>query len=647
MSANISRRDFVKGITAGAATLAGAGLFTALGKTEAAAAAPAGKYTPGTYTAKSTGMGEITLTATFDENSIVSIELDLVNETPDIGQKAKDQLIEQIMSGQSAEIDGVSGASITTAAVQNALNDVISQASGVEYVAVDVPAETINTGDAVWPVCEPVENYTPVAAGDGVIAYESDPIDESKIIETVDVDALVCGLGMSGFAAAISCGQHGLKTVVLEKNDTATLNSMTVGGLHDRVHAMYGVKFDEKQWLGEAMTKNGYRANQNLYKMLLASDEEAINWWFDQMPFKTEDYKLTFFGFSGEEFDFREPYDVTARDHSWNTSINIPFESTTVMRDYLCEQVVKAGAEIRYETPVVQLIADENGNVIGAYGKNKDGYIKFNVKKGVILATGGYEHNLAKLKECCRPRDLQLCAWLTTARNCTGDGHEMAKAIGAIEDEYPHALMLDPMQLMPYVRVNSEGKRFLGEYETYDHLASAMQSQYGGYDYFITDANVNEAVDNMWSPSSSCYGPKFVWAEAATQGLVADTLEELAEKMGVPVDNFVATINKWNEMCDAGEDTEFGYPGDKMHRIDTAPFYATREMAESLATSGGLQVNEYSQVLNAKNQPIQGLYSIGNASGSMFYGTYPHSMNCLSHTRCVVFGYNVGKNLAK
>ena len=274
--------------------------------------------------------------------------------------------------------------------------------------------------------------------------------------------------------------------------------------------------------------------------------------------------------------------------------------------------------------------------------------MKFNTAKGVVLATGGYEHNLKKLKECCRPRDLQLCAGLTYARNCTGDGHEMAKAIGAMEDEYPHPLMLDPMQLMPYVRVNSNGVRFIGEYETYDHLASAIQTQYGGYDYFITDANVNEAVDKMWSPSSSCYGPKEVWAGAATSpnALVADSLEELAGLMGVPVDAFVATIEHWNEMCDAGEDTDFGYPGQYMHRIDTAPFYATREMAESLATSGGLQVNEYSQVLNTQKLPIEGLYALGNTSGSMFYGTYPHSMNCLSHTRCVVFGYNVGKTLA-
>ena len=642
-SRNISRRSFLKGATAAA-------FGTAMVSMNAAAAfAEAGKttYTPGTYTATAKGMGDVTVTATFDENSITDIVLDVSGETEGIGQAAADTLREQILAAQSAAIDGVSGATVTTTAVQNALNDCIGQAGGVPVVQVETPAADVTT-DIVWPFCEPDGNYNAVAAGEGNIAYELDPIDESAIIETVDVDALVCGLGPAGIACALSCAQHGLKTLAVEKNDTATINSMTIGGVHDRIHEMYGVKFDEAELLGEAMNKNNYHANQKLYTKLMETNGEAVNWWLDQMPFEDKDYPLTFFGYSGAEFpDFRDPYDKTSRDHSWNTSINIPFESTTVMRDYLCQKMIDSGVEIRYETPVVQLIIDETGAVTGAYVKSADGYIRVNAARGVILATGGYEHNLKKLKECCRPRDLQLIAWLTYARNCTGDGHEMAKAIGAMEDEYPHPLMLDPMQLMPYVRVNSEGKRFIGEYETYDHLASAMQNQYGGYDYFLTDANVNEAVEKMWSPSSSCYGPQAVWAAAATGGLVADTLEDLAAQMGVPADNLIATIDRWNEMCDSEEgDTDFGYPKQYMHRIDTAPFYATKEMAESLATSGGLQVTEYSEVLNQQNQPIKGLYAIGNTSGSMFYGTYPHSLNCLSHTRCIVFGYNIGKNLA-
>ncbi|MCD8076711.1 MAG: FAD-binding protein [Lachnospiraceae bacterium] len=648
---SFSRKDFLRGIAVGAAGVTATGLLPGL--TWIVSAEEGAAYTPGTYSAAAQGInGDVTVTMTFDESSITEVIIDASGETAEIGGAAADELVSQIMSGQTAEIDGVSGATVTSNAVKKAATECIAETKGLDISALTEETETETetaaaaSSDIHWPQCEP--EYTPVAAGEGTVAYESDPIDESQITETVDVDVLVCGLGPAGFAAALSCIQHGLTTAAIEKNDTGTINSTTIGGVNDRIHEMYDITFDEDLLLGEAMTKNGYRANQALYKKLLETNGEAVNWWLDQMPFEDEEYKLTFFGYSGEEFpDFTDQYDVTSRDHSWNTSINIPFDSATEMREYLTSKIQVAGVDVRMETPVVQLITDDTGRVIGAYAKNESGYIRFNTSKGVILSTGGYEHNLKKLQECCRPRDLQLCGWLTYARNCTGDGHEMAKAIGAMEDEYPHSLMLDPMQLMPFVRVNSKGKRFVGEYETYDHLASAIQTQYGGYDFFITDANVAEAVDNMWSPSSSAYGPKETWAASATGGLTADSLEELAELMGVPSDTFVETINHWNEMCDAGEDSDFGYPGEYMHRIDTAPFYATKEMAEALTTTGGLQVNEYSQVLNTANEPIEGLYALGNTSGSMFYGTYPHSLNCLNHTRCIVFGYNVGKNLSE
>ena len=285
---------------------------------------------------------------------------------------------------------------------------------------------------------------------------------------------------------------------------------------------------------------------------------------------------------------------------------------------------------------------------MGAIVKGENGYVKYLTAKGVVLATGGYEFNPEKLAACCRPRDLALGHWMNGTKTNTGDGHEMAKAIGAMEDEYPHSLMLDPEQLMPYLRVNKRGVRFTTEYEAYNHLANAIQAQPGAYNYYIVDANVMDIVDSIWTPSSSCYGPKEVWAGAATsdKALKADTLEELAEKMGVPVDAFVATIKHWNEMCEAGADTDFHFPGKMMHKIDTAPFYATKEMASALCTVSGLQITAKSEVLNTEAQPIEGLYAIGNVSGSMFSGTYPHNENCLSHSRCVTFGYEVAKTLA-
>ena len=137
------------------------------------------------------------------------------------------------------------------------------------------------------------------------------------------------------------------------------------------------------------------------------------------------------------------------------------------------------------ETPACQLIK-EDGKVVGVIARTAEGYVKYLCAKGVVLATGGYEFNPTKLKECCRPRDLALNHWMNGTASNTGDGHEMGKAVGAIEDEYPHPLMLDPAQLMPYLRVNKLGKRFTPEYEPYNHLALAMQNQPGAINWYIT-----------------------------------------------------------------------------------------------------------------------------------------------------------------
>ena len=96
--------------------------------------------------------------------------------------------------------------------------------------------------------------------------------------------------------------------------------------------------------------------------------------------------------------------------------------------------------------------------------------------------------------------------------------------------------MLGYEQLMPYLRVNKLGERFTPEYEPYGHLALAIQAQPGTYDFYVVDSAIGEKIDKIWTPSSSCYGPKEVWTAAAMseKALKADTLEELAKLMGCP-----------------------------------------------------------------------------------------------------------------
>ena len=148
----ISRKGFLK-IAAAAAmsSVTAAGLAAcnaASSSTAAASSGAAGIYTPGTYTATAKGMSEITATVTFDAASITKVELDLSGETENIGQAAKDKLIEQVMNAQTSQIDGVTGATVTSKAVQNAVADCIRQASGGAInPAEQTTEETASTAD--------------------------------------------------------------------------------------------------------------------------------------------------------------------------------------------------------------------------------------------------------------------------------------------------------------------------------------------------------------------------------------------------------------------------------------------------------------------------------------------------------------------
>lgn len=659
----LSRREFLHGTLAGLAGAATAGLLagcsspagaqTSLAETQKTTAEPEGKavYIPGTYTGSATGLGAVTVTMTFSETAITEVTVDTSNETLELAIQSAPDFQSALMAAQSAEIDTIATATYTSDAVRKAASQCINQALGL---AGESEASKDASGDKEaspaigregtgYPSCEDLSAVN-AATNQGDIAFVAEPIAASDIKETISVDVLVCGQGPAGMAAALACAEQGLKVVALEKGSSPTWRSPTMGAFHDRIHRKYGVEFDTRQWLDDAMVNCAYRGEQAVYQKWIDTCDEAVDWFLDKLALNDEDYRLTFN--AGDFPDFNAAYDELSISRSWNTSINIPLGVEEIAAT-LQKRITDAGAEVLFNTPVVQLVMEQE-KVTGAIAKTADGYVKYQTAKGVVLATGGYEFNPDKLNACCRPRDLALIGWMNGTKTNTGDGHEMAKAIGAMEDEYPHPLMLDPAQLMPYLRVNKRGLRFTAEYEAYNHLANAIQAQPGAFDYYIVDANCAEIVDKIWTPSSSCYGPKEVWIGAAMSpnALTADTLEDLAVQMGVDPDTFTATIRRWNEMCDAGEDTDFHFPGSMMHKIDTAPFYATREMAEALCTAGGLQITPSSEVLDTNARPIPGLYAIGNVSGSMFSGTYPHNENCLSHSRCVTFGYNVAKTLA-
>ena len=127
----------------------------------------------------------------------------------------------------------------------------------------------------------------------------------------------------------------------------------------------------------------------------------------------------------------------------------------------------------------------------------------------------------------------------------------------------------------------------------------------------------------------------------------ADTLEELAEKIGVPADKLKETVEGYNAMYQKGEDTLFDVPAQFLSEVKTAPFYATPLVCSTLTIPFGLHVNDDSQVCTEDDEPIAGLFAVGNVQGDFFGKDYPVHCPGISHGRCVTFGQLVGEALAK
>ena len=140
----------------------------------------------------------------------------------------------------------------------------------------------------------------------------------------------------------------------------------------------------------------------------------------------------------------------------------------------------------------------------------------------------------------------------------------------------------------------------------------------------------------------------WVEAMASDAGVQADTIEELAEKMGVPADEFVATVERYNELAKKGEDEDFGKRADRMFAIENPPYYAYK-LTDTvlLVCMGGLQTNVDFQVLDTDDEVIPNLYAVGNTQGGRFLVDYPLPCPGISHGMAMTHGMLVGRILAK
>ena len=664
---NFTRRDFLKGAAAGAFGLATAGILGSLGKASAE-----GIYTPGTYTATAQGMGTVKMTAVFDANSIVSIDLDLAEETPAIGQAAKDAIIEQLLGAQGTDIDGVSSATITTNAAKSCLEQCIAQAKGGAAI-VNSNVEQVLATEGTFVATDLIpEDVNASAVVMGQI---------KDFAQEIDCDIVVCGAGAAGVVAAVKALDEGKKVVVLQKEPIADSQGNCASAIVKGGSTPGGIA----SWKNMCIATNAWRSDPRLIDAYIENSEDALRFLCEKGGLEgklgdknektgVEVYQSSDTVFTGVRVDGTQSWDFG------EDKVEIfapwfgpkPNNFGTLVSGILNDAAEQYGdmLDVHYSTPVVQLI-QKDGAVVGCVGKDASGaFVKVNAK-AVILATGAYENNPTMVRRFCPDTE----AFDKKVYHRTGDGNILAVLAGGVMEPVAHSTVMHDFDagLMwdnPYLFLNMEGKRFTNETvemayiskqlrwqpsfkgENMDHEHQETGSK-GWYCQIYDNDYMNYVDMPMLVPPVAM---KKYMKEGPAEDHVgvfphlidtfcADTLEELVEKLGLPKEEALASIQHYNELCDAGYDSDFGKNPKFLNKIQTAPFWGIRRHIRCSSITAGVLTDANSMVVREDGTPVQGLYAVGNLGGQFFGGCdYPFFSPGLSLGHAVTFGYIAAKH---
>lgn len=682
----ISRKGFLKvaaaaamsGVTAGALSACKSASSTAASSTASGGAI----YTPGTYTGTAQGIGEVKVTMTFSESAITEVVVDASNETADIGGAAVPTLQEALMEAQNAEIDNISGTTITTNAVKKAAASCIEQAMGVQA---DTEAET--------------------AAADSENDWlgEEPEIDESKVTQTVDVDVAVVGCGVAGVAAVRSIAEDGGKVAAFEKGDGPQCRSGEYAVINGNVQAKWGRNTWTREQIDEIidshMVESTYRCKRAIMSKWAHNIGETFDWWVEANPdlYYAETTRSAIPDENANNFlipifyPLPERYDWTQeRFPCYPTSVEfLPNQSVTVNANM--QKAVDTGNVDTFYGCFVEKLIMEDGRCVGLYARDAatGEYIKCNATKGVILSTGDYSQNTKMLKHFC-PEVIEnniTCMFtnVDVEGNFTnqGDGIRLGMWAGA-QVQQSHAPMihhmgggaaLDGVGVMGnagFLNLDWNGKRFMNEDLPGQQIENQIELQKNRESWQIFDSNWPEQLPYMPAAhGGACYyedyaskedGPKnnetyrnykspYQLEAAVADGRVikADTLEELVAKI-YPDDTAaqqtaLESIQRYNQLAKDGYDEDFHKPASRMWALENGPFYADKfTTALLLVCIGGLESDENCHTFDADRNVIPGLYVAGNVQGNRFATEYPIGLKGVSHSMAMYYGYVAGKN---
>ena len=585
----------------------------------------------------------------------------------------------------------LSGAALVSAAIAGAGLAGCAPQSAAPAASSSSAGETLGATGAA--------NSTVGFDGTGTLPWlgEAPAISDDQVEEELTADVVVVGLGAAGVPAARAAAEAGAKVVCLESSShlNSVASDMAIFGGQTQAQWGRGDGFlDKKMVVNMHMEECSHHVSQSIISRYYDESGAALDWFvgasknlymapesYAEIPTDAQaNYMFPYM------YPVPETYDYTKEDlPCYPTSVG--FSSlATVMADNL-QAAVDAGAEVRYSTKGVELILDDTGAVAGIYAQaaGSDGYLKITAPS-VILATGDYLGNEDMMKfyapECVENGINILSIDLDDEGNYTnvGEGHKMGAWAGAAIEQW-HAPMIHHMGggagadgrgvigNNGYLWLNLRGKRFMNEDLPGQQLENQVELQPQRKAYQFFDASWPEQL--AYFPAA--HGVACIYRDeplpeytasglrinvrtpadidaAVEEGrcLKADTIDELLGMIeGMDVETAKASIERYNELARAGEDTDFFKSSQRLFALENGPFYAAEcGCALTLGNLGGLESDEECHVYNTDRELIPGLYAAGATQGGRFAVQYPISLKGLSCGMCMVYGKIAGENAA-